>query len=254
MSLHVNVVGSGDDVVLLHGTPTSPSHFRGLVHALSERYRVLVPHLPGYGLSPPVPFRSLGEQERQLASALRDHGVHRAHLIGFSGGVLRCLALVLSGQVEPRSIFALAGLCSATPEHRAKLREIGTALRAGADLAPMAESLYLSERFRSDPAAVAEVRGWLTDVHQETLAAELLALANEFEDLTPKLGAVCCRVTARSGTKDAAVPVEKAEELVRAVPLGTLQRVEGAGHALLVEDEAATVGAILESLETVPAT
>ena len=51
--LHVALRGSGSAVVLLHGTPSSPEDFEPLVAALAESHRVLVPHFPGYGQTPP---------------------------------------------------------------------------------------------------------------------------------------------------------------------------------------------------------
>lgn len=38
-------------VVLLHGFPTSSHMFRNLIPALADRYRVIAPDLPGFGLS-----------------------------------------------------------------------------------------------------------------------------------------------------------------------------------------------------------
>lgn len=38
-------------VVLLHGFPTSSHMFRNLIPALADRYRVIAPDYPGFGLS-----------------------------------------------------------------------------------------------------------------------------------------------------------------------------------------------------------
>jgi pimeloyl-ACP methyl ester carboxylesterase len=38
-------------ILLLHGFPTSSPLFRDLIPALTERYRVVAPRLPGYGFS-----------------------------------------------------------------------------------------------------------------------------------------------------------------------------------------------------------
>jgi pimeloyl-ACP methyl ester carboxylesterase len=51
--LHVTQRGSGSAVVLLHGTPSSPDDFDPLMADLAESHRVLVPHFPGYGRTPP---------------------------------------------------------------------------------------------------------------------------------------------------------------------------------------------------------
>jgi pimeloyl-ACP methyl ester carboxylesterase len=42
-------------ILLLHGFPTSGPMFRNLIPALADRYRVIAPHLPGFGntVAPP---------------------------------------------------------------------------------------------------------------------------------------------------------------------------------------------------------
>ena len=55
-------------------------------------------------------------------------------------------------------------------------------------------------------------------------------------------------IVARIGSADAAVPVTKAQELVSAARHGTLEIVEGKGHALMVEDQAGTVTSVLRAL------
>ncbi|MBF5045832.1 alpha/beta hydrolase [Aggregicoccus sp. 17bor-14] len=42
---------NGEVVVLLHGFPTSSHMFRNLIPALADRYRVIAPDYPGFGLS-----------------------------------------------------------------------------------------------------------------------------------------------------------------------------------------------------------
>lgn len=80
--------GTGQDaVVLLHGTPMPPGHLSPLSEAPTSHFRVLVPHLPGYGRSPPwpAPYEPTGVL-CALEHALSRLGVTRAALIGLSGG------------------------------------------------------------------------------------------------------------------------------------------------------------------------
>lgn len=39
-------------ILLLHGFPTSSNQYRNLIPILSQRYRVIVPDLPGFGFTP----------------------------------------------------------------------------------------------------------------------------------------------------------------------------------------------------------
>ena len=47
-------------VVLLHGFPSSSHMYRGLIPALADRYRVIAPDLPGFGLSAMPPRTAFG--------------------------------------------------------------------------------------------------------------------------------------------------------------------------------------------------
>jgi cis-3-alkyl-4-acyloxetan-2-one decarboxylase len=51
LRLHYLDEGQGEPVVMLHGNPTWSFHFRALVLALRDRYRVVVPDHMGMGLS-----------------------------------------------------------------------------------------------------------------------------------------------------------------------------------------------------------
>lgn len=82
--------GSGDPVLLLHGFPQTHHAWAKVANRLSERYRVIVPDLPGYGESmgpEPTPSayakRHLAEIFRALMSAL---GHERFHIAGHDRG------------------------------------------------------------------------------------------------------------------------------------------------------------------------
>lgn len=246
MKIAIDGVGDGPNVVLLHGMPSAPDHFEKLAAFLSQRFRVFTPHLPGYGRSPKVAAGwTLAEREAHLVAALLDQGVTGAHLLGFSGGSLVALHLALNSSFRPHSVFALAGLCSLSREQRGDFRAFAGALRAGESLASLAGPRFLSPDFMaSHPEAVTEVQRWIREVDRETLATELGLYADDFEDLTGRLDTLRCPVTARTGILDVAVPLAHAQHLVDAVRVGTLQPVEGAGHALLLEDFDATAAAV----------
>ena len=78
--------GKGDAVVLLHGA-NPVSYFDELVAALAPRHRVLVPHLPGWGESPPLSNgQGFEVTNAALSEALRQAGVSRLAIVGYSLG------------------------------------------------------------------------------------------------------------------------------------------------------------------------
>lgn len=100
LDLFVAEAGKGEPVVLLHGGgpgATGLSNYSRNIDALAERYRVIVPDLPGYGGSSKRtdssdPFGFLADAIRALLDKLQ---IDRAHLVGNSYGGAAALRLAL---------------------------------------------------------------------------------------------------------------------------------------------------------------
>lgn len=98
--LFVTEAGSGDPVVLLHGGgpgATGASNYSRNIDVLADRFRVIVPDLPGYGQSSKDidhtdPFGDLAYAIRGLLDEL---GIEKAHLVGNSYGGAAALRLAL---------------------------------------------------------------------------------------------------------------------------------------------------------------
>ena len=90
--------GNGPAVVLLHGGgpgASGVSNYSRNIDALSGRFRVIVPDMPGYGRSTKSmdltdPFGHLADAMRGLLDEL---GIETAHLIGNSYGGAAALRL-----------------------------------------------------------------------------------------------------------------------------------------------------------------
>ncbi len=232
---------SGPFVVLLNGTPVVPEHLTPLLERLSARYRALHVHLPGYGRSAPLRPYDLDESHRLVEETLKARGAQEVHLVGFSGGGYRALALAARGKLDVRSISLLAGFRGFTPEQRPGYHEYARLLRAGVDLAPALPGLMLSPGAQSNAAWVDHVKSWATAASTEDMANELEALA---ESPVIDVTSLTAPILARVGALDAAVPVAASEELKTLAPDVTVQIAPGAGHALLLEDFAGTAAAI----------
>jgi 4,5:9,10-diseco-3-hydroxy-5,9,17-trioxoandrosta-1(10),2-diene-4-oate hydrolase len=98
--IFVAEAGSGPTVVMLHGGgpgASGVSNYSRNIAVLAERFRVIVPDMPGYGRSDKHvdhsdPFGYLADMIRGLLDAL---GIDRAHLIGNSYGGAAALRLAL---------------------------------------------------------------------------------------------------------------------------------------------------------------
>jgi 3-oxoadipate enol-lactonase len=256
MSLHTRETGSGPAVLLLHGTPSSVAGFAALAQRLAPRHRVLVPDLPGYGMSPPLEGgHSYERVTALLEETLLQRGLESAAVVGFSGGGYLALLLALSTRVSISTVFLLGTTAGYPEEARAQMREHARLIRERPEMlgtaemrAAMADRMLAPAFAAAHAEAVEEVGDWLSLTTPDALAAELDAFANT-SGLELRLGDVRARVVARVGELDVACPVALSRDLVDRVPIGELQVVNGCGHALLIEDGEATCVAIEAALD-----
>lgn len=130
----------GRPVVLLEGMPGS-SHYCPDVDATADLgVRLISVDRPGYGLSDPLPGRTLLDWPRDLAEFLRQLGIDRAPVAGWSSGGPFAIA---SAVVLPQDVTAMALLAADGP-----IREVPGAWAA---LSP--ERRERIDLARTDPAA-----------------------------------------------------------------------------------------------------
>lgn len=254
--MYVRDVGGGPAVLLLHGTPSPADDWQQLADALTGRFRVLIPDLPGYGQSAALPDPSIERVGDVLAAMLAERGVTQLAMIaGYSTGVYRAFDLVLRHRIDADLVVALAGMAHFDDESRALRRELARRLRADAgyltsdEVAHLMRDLMLSERrLRTHPDDGVRVARW----PQLTTAA---ALANELDafavarDLRPELARLASPIYARVGGEDRGAPPAWSEDIARHAPRCELDIVPGCGHAILIEDGDATCAAIVRRLE-----
>ncbi len=241
--------GRGPAVVLLSGTPVPTGYFAPLEEALSHRFRVLVPALPGYEGTPalPEPY-ALDEASACIETALLLRGVDRAAVVGYSLGAYRALRLALRGRIHVERIVMLGGFARLDDDGKAGYRQFAQQLREGVDLRDVFVSIALAPEFLAKhPEVKAELYTWFEAPAPGVLAAELHALS-EAEDLRPRLGSLAIPILARVGDQDQTTPVVRSDEIGNAAPNVTVQIVPGCGHVYLIEDREGTVAATTEFL------
>jgi len=240
--LHVFEAGTGAAVVLLHGLPSPAAELEALAPHLAGR-RVLVPHLPGYGGTPHAPgSQGVDAVEAALIAALTLRKVERPVLVGFSMGAYRALSLALA--FDARAVVCLGGFADLSADERAGFKGFADALRARANLRGVAAPRFLSSKHRAAvPADDAVVEAWLDLAAPDVLLEELEDAATA-PSLLQRLAGLDCPIVARTGEEDVAAPPAHARSIIEAARHGTLEIVPGVGHALFVEDHAATVATL----------
>lgn len=106
-------MGEGEPLVLLHGMGDSHRTWRQSAHHLAQDFRVLMPDLPGHGLSgrPDAPY-TLAWYAQSVLDWMSAVGVESAHVCGhsFGGGIAQWMLLCDASRVRSLALVAAGGL------------------------------------------------------------------------------------------------------------------------------------------------
>lgn len=248
-------------LLLLHGFTGDRTSFDGrdgLVATLGRDRRVLVPDLPGHGdteiAGAPCTLARTADLVRTLLAAL---GVTRAAVLGYSMGGRLALQLTLSSAaVVERLVLvsASAGLPSET--ERSARRRQDEDLAQFIEERPMAEfverweglPLFATERVLSDAVRAARRQQRLR-ARPAGLAASLRSMGTGAQAwLGSRLGELSMPVLVMAGALDQKF-AGIARELAPGVPNGALAVVDGAGHAVHLEQPASVAALTREFLD-----
>ena len=130
-------MGSGPDVLLLHGLGGTRASFFETAAALSRHYRVHAPDLPGFGSSskPRLGSYNAGWFAETMIGLMDELGIGRAHLVGNSMGGRVAIEM---GLRAPHRVRALGLLCPAVAWVKRGLHPVVRLLRPEFGLLPHA--------------------------------------------------------------------------------------------------------------------
>lgn len=242
---HVQIMGTGPDLLLLPGAGASTHTWRKLLPPLAETFRVIAPDLPGQGFtqSPNATRSGLPEMVEDLTVLVTSQNWQPVAIIGHSAGA--ALALRLTQTLGTRKVIGinpaldnfdgvagwlfplLAKLLAANP-FTANVFSFGaTTSRArrlieGTGSQIDDESLAYYTRLTGDRA---HVNGALQMMARWSLDALLDDLSNIDAD-----------VLFLTGSNDTAVPPDVADRAAQRLPNATVHKLDGLGHLAHEED------------------
>lgn len=254
---HVQRMGSGHSVLLLHGSGAATHSWRDLLPNLARTFDVVAPDLPHHGFSrAPVTAVTLPGMAKELAALLAEMKLRPRLIIGHSAGAAVAIRMALDGAVAPRAIIGINAALTPFRGIAGMLFPSVAKLLALNPLLPWAFSRLAASKEKArkiiegtgsylEEAALAEYASLLS--RPEHVRGALSMMANwDLEPLLrdlPKLGIPLHLIVADG---DRAVPPIEAQRLSRSCPMIVLHEISGYGHLLHEEAPDLTADLIRE--------
>ena len=100
--------GAGEPILYFHGTGVTGEAMIPVESPLIEGgFRLIIPNRPGYGRSPLSVHHSAADTCAQSAALLRALNVHRAHVMGSSGGATFAISFAVNYPGQTKSLVLL---------------------------------------------------------------------------------------------------------------------------------------------------
>lgn len=251
-ALHYEVVGSEDAPVLLMGGSLGTTlRMWDAQLPLANHLRLIRFDHRGHGDSPvpprPYELEDLGRDVLELMDAL---GLQRAHFCGLSMGGMVGMWLAATATAAAR-IERLVVMCTAAYMPPASMwRERTAAVLEAGSVEPLADAAmgrWLTPEFATTHAEISKsIRAMLVSTPAEGYAGCCGAI--ERMDLRRSLSGIRVPTLVISGDRDPSTPVERQEEIARAIPGARHEVVAPAAHLAAVEQPETVNRLILEHL------
>ena len=108
--IHYYTHGRGEALLMLHETPRSALSFAPLMRRMGGRFRCLAPDTLGFGMSDAPPAKGkIEDLARSMIHFLDEHGIERAHVLGFHTGN-KIAAAIAAGYPDRVAKVILVGM------------------------------------------------------------------------------------------------------------------------------------------------
>ncbi|HSL17867.1 MAG TPA: alpha/beta fold hydrolase [Methylomirabilota bacterium] len=246
--------GSGDPLLLLNGIAMTAASWQPVARPLAERFTVVRCDLRGQLMSPGRPPADVGDHIGDVVELLDHVGLESVHVLATSfGGAVGAL-LAARAPERVRSLMSVAsadGFTESMADEVARWRDATVRSLEGPDrgvlsdvLEPVVYSPAYVEAHRDERALRRRQIAALPDAWFDGLVG-LLDSAESFS-LSSELAAIRCPVLVVAAELDAFIPLERCRALAETIPNAEFRVIEGAGHAVVVEQPATVADLALE--------
>jgi len=258
---HVQGMGQGPEVVLLHGTGSGSFSWRGLMPLLAQHFRVIAPDLPGHVFSSrgPAGGLSLPGMAQGLHALLTQLALTPHALVGHSAGAALAAQLVLDHAAYGHCrivglnpawlpLDGAAGWVLSPLAHLVQLNPLSAWMLARvAGRSSVVEASLASTGSRLDATGVSLYRRVLSHPGHVHGVLSMMA-AWQIRPLAHALHRLNRPVYLHIGEKDRTVPPSQSDETLSRLPQAQRVLARGLGHLAHEEDPAGTVTQLLRWL------
>lgn len=255
---HVQTLGDGPPLLMIHGTGAATHSWAGLAPLLAQRFTVIAPDLPGHGFTQAASWSrmSLPAIAGALATLLATLRVAPSIAIGHSAGAAILTRMALDRAIAPKGLVSLNGALLPLPgwagvffSPAAKLLSFNPlvprlfAWRAGDDAA--VRRLIASTGSVLDSRGLALYGRLLRSPHHVTGA--LAMMANwDLRPLQRELPTLGLPLVLVAGANDRTLPPTEAQRVRALLPSAELVELPGLGHLAHEERPDLVAGIVLD--------
>lgn len=231
-AVHVQDVGSGPVLLLVHGFPLDHTMWQAQCEGLSDQFRVIAPDLRGFGKSQVtrgcIRMRDYARDLSELLKALQIE--EPVSLAGLSMGGYIAWQFWLHHGSQLERLILCDTRADADPPEVARARQLmaDEVLREGAQLA----SERLLPRLTAeacDAQRVESLRQVILNTDPHGIAAAQLGMAQR-DDFTTLLPQIQVPTLVVCGEDDQITPPDSMRRLAEALPRATFEPISQAGH------------------------
>jgi magnesium chelatase accessory protein len=257
---HVQILGQGPVLLLLHGTGAATHSWRDLLPLLAQNFTVVAPDLPGHGFTsqPEKAGMTLPGMAKGVAALLDRLGLHPDYAAGHSAGAAVLTEMCLSNRIAPKALASLNGAMLPLPFHGVAAPLMGPLARLFASN-PLVPMLFAWQA--ADGAVVRKLlqgTGSRIDAQGEKFyarlarrsghaGAALTMMANwDLKTFAQRLPGLKTRLLLVVGENDRSIPPADAQRIKQLLPNAEILRMPGLGH-LAHEERPAEVAEVLKA-------
>ena len=259
LNWHVQVMGQGPVLLLLHGTGASTHSWRDVMPKLSPHYTVVAPDLPGHAFSNPAPKQSLSlpGMAAAVAMLLKELQLQPVRAVGHSAGAAILVRMAVERLAAPADLVSFNGAFFPVSGVAGQFFSPLAKAAAGASLiqkmfARMADRKAV-ERLLRDTGSVIDAEG--VTLYQKLFSNEGhiagtlgMMAAWDLHWVPQDLRNLPLPLHLVRALKDRTISPADADKVARLAPNTTIRDLPGLGH-LAHEEDPATAASLIATPE-----